>query len=67
MAVRGEIKCVSCGRVLAFVEGRDVGPLRLVRNPQGPVAMRRRGSSLFCGRCGGRAFLENLERVPLAA
>ncbi|MBI2886118.1 MAG: hypothetical protein HYY02_02800 [Chloroflexi bacterium] len=69
MLVRGEVVCLNCGRFLGQLEGERERPYwhARVAHPAGGRKIIRTASGLRCGYCGGRAFIENLERVPRVA
>lgn len=54
---RGDVNCLSCGRFLGVVENHG-GRLRMIRAGTGGIAPRVAGGKLRCGRCGGRAVIE---------
>jgi len=61
-----EVTCLNCGRNVATLEqtARD-GSLRLCPMPyHEQVQCELRAGTLRCTRCGGRAFVEGLSRVP---
>jgi hypothetical protein len=59
MVITGEVHCLSCGRYLADVAETESGLLRLrpIIGERRPLVELRNGRP-FCGRCGGRAFVE---------
>ena len=59
-----EISCLACGRNLGKLERSDAGA-HLVAAPESPSAaalVRKEGTGLACGRCGGRALFGPAER-----
>ncbi|MFN8557527.1 MAG: hypothetical protein U0531_09335 [Dehalococcoidia bacterium] len=54
---RAEVTCLNCGRFLGEVESAG-SRLRLVRTGTGGIGPRVTGGKLRCGRCGGRAIVE---------
>lgn len=66
MRIKAELKCVNCGRFLGEVEGVEGSTLRIIREgsrtPQAPT-VRCGPTSFCCGRCGGRAIVEEWERI----
>lgn len=66
MWIKAELKCLNCSRFLGEVEGPEGSTLRLApqreRATQAPV-VRCGPTSFCCGRCGGRAIVEEWERV----
>ena len=63
----GELRCLNCSRHLADVVDGGTGR-RELRPPAGqgaaPILVKRTPRGLHCGRCGGRALLEqSLERL----
>ncbi len=67
--VRAEIRCLNCGRYLGELEGDQDGGVRsakVVRQPV-PGSIVKTPSGLRCGRCGGKAIAESVERVNTSA
>lgn len=64
--MRGEVVCLNCGRFLGEIESAD-GRLRMVRAGTGGVLPRVVSGRLRCGRCGGRAVVEQHRDIPYAA
>jgi len=65
MRIRAEIRCLNCGRYLGELEGEQngfFGNAKVVRQPApGSIVKTPRG--LRCGRCGGKAIAESVERI----
>lgn len=67
MRIRAEVNCMSCGRFLGDLEGETKTRIdkSWLRPSDTPVRFTKRG--LFCGRCGGRALVEHIDKVYVAA
>lgn len=55
--MRADVTCLNCGRDLGEIENRD-GRVRLLRAGAQGVTPRIVRGRLACGRCGGRALVE---------
>ncbi len=60
-----EITCLACGRALGEVERTD-SHVRLIPAPESPSSaqlLRKDGTGMICGRCGGRAYMGPMQRM----
>ena len=64
--VRADVSCLNCGRFLGEIAQAD-GRIRLLRSGVGGVGPRVVGGHLRCGRCGGRALIEENHASGIAA
>lgn len=63
--LRGELRCLMCGRFLGLVEGEAGEPVTVASlvPDSSPTPAQWCQGLILCGRCGGRAMLEELEPV----
>ena len=69
VVLKGEVTCMVCSRFLGEIEGRP--GMRAVdakvEHPQGKELVRRERDGLHCVVCGGRAIVQDLRKVAVAA
>lgn len=68
--LEGNLICLNCSRYLGTVRADGGRGVRVVPDPhrKPQAAPRRCGpAQICCGRCGGRAVVEDLHRITIAA